>query len=314
MTAANALNNRDSEVSAAVSAKVKRKAAALGYVKNQYAASLASRKSNTISLILVNAYCPVSQEQETDINPFYGELILRFERAARIAGYRLDLYGGGEHDYVNFVLEQNAIAAVLVGSIDPKTSTKLSKQGIPILLLDFQKKIPRCINVYTDEVHGGFIAAEHLITKCGCRRLAFLGDTKKPAYTVPRLRRKGAKRACSKYGVEIVDLYHLTSFEDGRAAAGEVAMLGVDGVVTAADTLAAGLIEGLAKLKIPVPKKIRVVGYDNVLLSRTTRPALTTIDQGLGDKINAIIDVIKNGAPSAARVVIKPRLVVRDSA
>jgi LacI family transcriptional regulator len=311
-TVINVLRGRESEVSSETAIRVRRRADELGYVRNLTAASLVSRRAHAIALIIVRGYCPASPIEQADVNPFYGELILRLEHEARQAGYMLNLFGGDEADYVDFILQRNVDAAVLVGITRPELPNTVARQGVPVLLVDTVPSAPPHLFVRTDEQRGGALAAEHLIRR-GCRSVVFAGDTRQPPDTVPSLRLEGARRACAAHRVPLRESHHLTTYEDGRRAAPNIAKLKADGVVVAADILAAGLVHGLLDLGVRVPEDIAVVGYDNLLMARVIRPRLTTVDQGLGEKVSAIVDLIRNGAPGQGRVV-QPTLVVRESA
>ena len=311
-TVINVLKNRNSQVSPATITKVREKAAELGYVRNLAAAGLVSRRSHAIALVVTGAYNPLSEDQETDINPFYGELILRLENEARKAGYMLTLYGGGEDDYVNFVLERNLDVAILLGVRKPDLPRILARQGVPIILIDSSFRDPALSHVRTDEVLGGQLATNHLLS-LGRRSLGFLGSTHMSPESVCSLRLQGARQACAAAGIELREFGRLALFEEGLKAANEVAASGVTGVVAAADNLAAGLVCGLTASGRKVPEEIAVIGYDNVLLARTVNPTLTTIDQGLGEKVRAIMDLVKSGQAGVTKLV-QPRLVVRQSA
>lgn len=311
-TVINVLKGRDTEVSEATALRVRRRAGELGYVRNLTAASLVSRRSHAIALIVVNAYKPLNEEQEGDINPFYGDLILRLEHQARKRGYMLSLYGGSEEDYVDFILQRNVDAAILLGIRRPELPRTVARQGVPVLLIDSAIDDPHCIQVRTDEVRGGELAAEHLLAR-GCRPLMFVGNTRHPPQTMPSLRLKGAQNAATRQGVELHKTDCLATFEEGVRVAGQIAESGATGVFAAADNLAAGLITGLMDRGVRVPEDVAVVGYDNLLIARMIRPKLTTVDQKIGEKTRALLDLIENGRPGQKRI-IQPELVVRESA
>lgn len=311
-TVINVLKNRNTQASAATIQKVKQTAQALGYVRNLTAASLVSRRAHAIALVITGGYSPSSPESESDINPFYGELILRLEHEARRHGYMLSVFGGDESDYVNYVLERNLDAAVLLGIRKPDLPRILARQGIQVVLMDSAFQDPIFAHVRTDDLRGGELAAEHLLSR-GCRKIAFAGNTGMAPNAVPTLRLRGARLACERAGVPLLPFDLNAQFESGRAAAGDAIRSGADGIVAAADNLAAGLVRGLLEAGARVPEDVAVVGYDNLVIARTTQPALTTMDQGLGEKVRAVVDLIRTGRAGETRV-IAPTLVRRQSA
>lgn len=311
-TVSNVLKGKRSEVSEATIQKILATIERLGYVKNLTASSLSSRRSNMIGVIIVGAFNPDPAKDTPEINPFYGEFVFRLEHEARSRGYTLLLYAGREEKYVNFLLQRNVDAAVLVGLTRVDLRGVIARHDIPLILFDGLVDDDQVMNVRTNEERGGEISVQHLVAK-GRRRLAFLGDVPRNKTLIPSLRYAGARAACEKAGVPLHLVSRQTSFEDGLAAAGEIVERKIDGVVTAADVLAAGLIQGLKGANLRVPEDVAVIGYDNLLISKLVKPMLTTIDQGLDDKIQAVVDLVEKGDPGELRL-IEPRLVVRESA
>ncbi|MBN1269788.1 MAG: LacI family DNA-binding transcriptional regulator [Kiritimatiellae bacterium] len=311
-TVSNVLKGKLTEVSDATVERILKTVEQLGYVKNLTASSLSSRKSHLIAVITVGAFNPEPAKDVPSINPFYGEFVFRLEHEARARGYALVLYAGREEESLHFLLQRNVDAAVLVGITQGDARAVATCQDVPLVLFDGLVDTPHAMNVRGDEVRGGEISAQHLVAQ-GRRKLAFLGDVSERPLTIPALRFGGARRACESAGVPLELVWCETSFEEGERAAGKVNELGVDGVVTAADILAAGLMRGLARAGRAVPADVAVMGYDDLLVARLVKPALSTIDQRLDDKVTAVMDLIESGAPGDARV-IEPRLVVRESA
>ena len=87
----------------------------------------------------------------------------------------------------------------------------------------------------------------------------------------------------------------------------------LDGIVTSADVLAAGIVEGLKQQQVRIPDDVAVMGYDNLSVARMVTPALSTIDQELDKKVIAALDLVADGKPGEIRS-IEPRLVLRESA
>lgn len=312
-TVLNVLGKKTSEVSEAVAAKVLKKAEELGYVRNLTAASLAGKGSHAFALIMTRAYVPLTPAHETDINPYYGEFILRLEHEARKAGYMLSLFGGREEDYVNFVLQRNLDAAVLMGIHMPDLPRVIAQRGIPVILIDSAFEDPHYISVRTDDLKAGNLAAEHLVRR-GCTSVAYIGNTQQPPNSGPSLRLRGARETCQKAAVSFREFNHIATFEDGVNAASEVIAAGCRGVFAAADNLAAGLLHGLRAAGKQVPGDVAVVGYDNLLISRLSNPSLTTIDPGVGNKIKLIVDLIANDGKPGRTHRVEPTLILRESA
>lgn len=305
------LNNRMSEVSQGTAERVRLAVRQLGYVKNLTASALSGKTSNMIAVITIGAYHP--NGGDTEINPFFGEFLFRLEAEARRKGYALCLYGGREEEYVHFLLERYVDAAVLVGFSEWDLPGVLERQDLHLVLYDSFGDDDKRSHVRTDEVKGGALAAEHMISH-GRQRLVFLGDS--PAVqsgNIPANRYKGAQRFCDAAGVALQFIETPTTYGAGLKAAEAVVASGADAVVTTADILAAGLMEGLHSRGVTIPDDIAVMGYDNLPLAQHVRPKLSTIDQGLTDKVTAVMELVESGKPGGIRV-IEPTVVVRESA
>ncbi len=311
-TVLNVLGGRVAETSAETAERVSQKAKELGYVRNLTAAALTGRGSNAFALIITKAYQPLTPEQESDINPYYGEFIIRLEYEARKAGLTFSLFGGDEEDYLNFVLERNLDAAVLMGIHKIDLPRAIAQRGVPVILLDSAVHEEQAVSIRTNDLRAGEMAAMHLLSQ-GRRVLGFVGDIEQPPDAPPSLRRIGVQNVCREAGIDLIPLHCIATVEEGRRAATDIVRLGLNGVIAAADNLAAGIVSALPALGKHVPRDVAVVGYDNLLIARLAQPPLTTIDQGLGEKVRTIIAMIKEHKPGSIRL-IEPTLVVRESA
>lgn len=306
------LNGRRQEVSEQTAERVLRVVRELGYVKNLAAAALTGQKSRMIAVILPGMFDPQAGGDQP-INPFFGEFLIRLEAEARRRRYTVCFYSGREEDYVNFLLERNMDAAVLVGFSEWDLPGVLQRRDIRCVLYDSFGQDTVHSHVRTDEVKGGYLAAERLID-IGKRRLIFAGTQPiENSNNVPSARYRGAFKACEAAGATLTTLPVATSHEAGLAAAKQVVEAGADGVVCMADIIAAGLVEGLTRLGKSIPDEVAVMGYDNLPVCLYARPNLSTIDQGLALKIKSVMDLVEMPAPAQMRV-IDPTLVVRESA
>lgn len=91
-------------------------------------------------------------------------------------------------------------------------------------------------------------------------------------------------------------------------------------VATSTDLVAMGVLHAAHSLGVPVPERLSVVGFDDILIAAHTVPALTTLRMPIAEIVNhAVAKAVslarvpggEAGGPSLA--VFKPELVVRDS-
>jgi DNA-binding LacI/PurR family transcriptional regulator len=306
------LNGRTQEVSKQTAERVMRVVRELGYVKNLAAAALTGQKSRMLAVIMPGLFDPRSGAEQA-INPFFGEFLVRLEAEARARRYAVCFYSGREEDYVHFLLERSMDAAVLVGFSEWDLPGVLQRRDVRCILYDSFGQDTLHGHVRTDEVKGGYLAAERLMD-IGKRRIVFAGaQPTEQSNNVPSARYRGALKACQAASATLDRLEIATSYEAGVAAARSLVEMNADGVVCTADIIAAGLVEGLARLGKSIPDEMAVMGYDNLPVCTYTRPHLSTIDQGLRAKVHAVMDLVENPAPGDVRVV-DPVLVVRESA
>lgn len=305
------LNGRTTEVSRDTALRVTQAVRDLGYVKNLAAASLSGKKTRLIAVIIPGIG---GIAEGGELNPFYGEFIFRLEHIAREKGYGLCVHGGGEKDFVEFLIQRGVETAVLVGMPEWELPTELERNDIRCVLYDSFSDDAKYGQVRTDEIKGGYLAAERLID-IRKRNLVFAGEVKSNRMVdVVAMRMRGASRACEM--AEIDPIRHLSvevSYEAGAAAADKIIQMGADGVVATADIMAAGLMEGLQLRGVRIPEDVAVVGYDNLPICRFLRPRLTTIDQGLGEKVRAVMSMIESREQGLIKI-IGPNIVIRESA
>lgn len=308
------LNNRTSEVSTATAERVMKAVQEIGYIKNLAAASLSGQKSKLIAVIIPGIYEHETLTDEHEINPFYGEFIFRLEHEARSQGYALCVHGGMEKDYIRFLIQRNVDIAVLVGVSEAGLSATFDRENIYCILYDSFEEDIKHSHVRTNEMKGGYLAAERLID-IGRRKLVFAGDMQSGLVNdVNAMRYRGARKACEMAEAEPIEVLEVkTSYEEGVKAAEKIVKMKVTGVVAPADIIAAGILDGLQALNVRVPQDIAVVGYDNLPVSRLVRPRLTTIDQGLTEKVRAVVAMIRNREQGLIKVV-DPHIVIRESA
>lgn len=311
-TVINVLKGRTGEVSPAMAERISRTVERLGYVKNLTAASLSTRRSHLIGVIISGAFHQNEKTRSMDINPFYGDCIFRLEHAARARGFGLSLYAGEEAGALSFLLQRNHDAVLVLGVTSADLPEKIARHHVPQILFDSFVDRKDFTRVCGHEEQGSRLGARHLIER-GRRRLAFVGDvhTEWPNL-IPTIRYQAAAAECKKAGVALDIIQTSTSFQAGAEATERVVAGGFDGVLTAADVVAVGLVQGLRHAGVEVPGRVAVVGYDNLLVSRMCLPTLTTVDQHLDEKIRAALDLVQKPEPGKL-VKIEPSLVVRES-
>jgi DNA-binding LacI/PurR family transcriptional regulator len=172
--------------------------------------------------------------------------------------------------------------------------------------------------VDADNVHGGYIAAKHLLDR-GRRHIACLGGPLSLSSAADR--RSGFLQAHAEAGVTPGPYIELP-FRGGAPAAAAAQLLAdypeVDAIVAQSDALAAGAVQALASAGRAMPDEVAVVGYDDSATTTPAVPALTTVTQPIGQlaagAAKLIIDRLKTGEWGETPPLFPTQLVIRQSA
>ena len=188
---------------------------------------------------------------------------------------------GALHD----LARRDLVAGLLIISlpISDDEVAALERDRMPVVLVDAFH--PRLRRVVIDNVHGGELAARHLLAR-GHRRIGFVGDhpTNPYGFTSSEDRRSGFVAALERAGVA-----HDPQLErfglHGRVEAGELAaeLLALpdppSAIFAASDLQAIGVLKAAERLGARVPEDVAVIGFDDIDMAEIV--GLTTIRQPL---------------------------------
>lgn len=171
---------------------------------------------------------------------------------------------------------------------------RLLDHGVPTTLIEYPH--PELSSVEIDDVEGGKMATEYLLKK-GHTRIAFLGDTDLPEFSIHPVsqRLSGFRQTLQAAGVPLpgnfVRLAPYTQ-EQTREAAGQ--MLGLSqpptAIFAATDFQALGVLKAARQLGVKVPDELAVVGFDDLDLAEYVD--LTTIRQHLDESGRLAVEIL----------------------
>jgi DNA-binding LacI/PurR family transcriptional regulator len=88
-------------------------------------------------------------------------------------------------------------------------------------------------------------------------------------------------------------------------------------IVAVTDLMAMGVMNAIADAGLQVGADIAVVGFDDIPVTGYLRPSLTSVRQPIAEVgervVTMLIDLVRGERLSPAQVLLKPRLIVRDS-
>ena len=315
-TVSNVLNQPD-KVTEGTRERVLGSIAALGFVPHRAARALAAGTSRTIGFVIIDLG-----------NSFFLDMARGAEHEAQAAGLSVllansDIQAEKQRTYLDLFTEER-VAGVLLAPLPHGDAEvdRLRQLGMHVVLLNADASGAAC-TVTTDNEHGGYLAARHLI-ETGRRRLVFAGHPEMAVQVQDRY--DGARRAVAETnGAVSLDLLVTREVQvgDGRQIGHEILAMPEterpDGVVAAADLLALGVIQTLlTDSSLRPPDDIAITGYDNNRSAWSSIVPITTIDQP-GEQMGAtgtrlLLDEINRPDDHFhEHVHLKPRLIVRDS-
>jgi DNA-binding LacI/PurR family transcriptional regulator len=168
-------------------------------------------------------------------------------------------------------------------------------------------------SIGSDNLLGGRRATMHL-ARLGRKRMVFIGGTDPEA----EQRRRGYLDALKDSGLGVdPSLICRVEFEleSAEAAVARLLRRGVefDGIVAASDLIALGAMRALRREGVAIPQDVSIVGYDDMLLSRLSTPALSTIRQDTARAGKLLVANILDENIEDIPSLLGTELIIRES-
>ncbi|MCX7156669.1 MAG: LacI family DNA-binding transcriptional regulator [Rhodocyclales bacterium] len=305
-------------VGADVAARVLETAAALGYRPNRMAASLRTRRSHTIGVVLPDI-----------TNPVFPPILLGIEQVLAEAGYvALVANAGNEPTHQQYVVEQmlarqvDGLILATVTRRDPVVERCL-EQGVTVVTVNRTVgtggtggtgAVP---GVVSDDKAGMELTVAHL-TGLGHRHIAHI--TGPQNVSTGMLRKSGFVKAMQARGLEpVVVAGAAYTREAGKTACREILdrFPGITAVAAGNDLVAMGCYDALAEAGVRCPGDMSVVGHNDMPMVDMFSPPLTTIripHHCMGARAaRLVLDHIDGRHEGSPHVVLQPELIVRSS-
>lgn len=308
--------NGSSKVSPRTADQVREAIQALGFYPDTNARALGSGRSSLYGLII------------SDItNPFFPELVKAFEDIAVAHGQEV-LIANTDYDprrmehCVSRMLQRKVDGvAIMTSEMDERLVEVFSHRRVPLVFLD--TTAPGSFsNIRIDYDAGVALAMEHL-TGLGHKRIAFITG---PLWLhSARIRKQAFEAGLQHRAIHLPEA--MIQSGNHRADGGFAAMeriLAVSPAPTAVfcsnDLTAIGAMGAIGKHGLRIPGDISVIGYDDILLSAYTQPALTTLrisrTEIAATAFRSLFQERGHAPPQPApdhTHVLTPELITRDS-
>lgn len=292
--------------------RVRKVADELGYRPNLSAASLRTRQTMTLGVVMPRLTDSVAAVTCQAI-----------EEAARQAGYQMLLASPPDEmtpqiDSINLLLDRQVDGLILSNlhiPADPALQA-VDHRGVPVLLVSrhADSTLP---SVTIDNRRGGYLATEHLIA-LGHRRIGLVGSTSHTSAGNDRTR--GYLDALARAGIDPDPALIVAGQLDvaGGVDAGR-RLLALPERPTAVfatnDEAALGVLGVARDMGITVPEQLSVVGFNDIPLVAQLPVPLTTVQTPSADMgttaVARLLDLLADKPVESE--ILPVQLVVRDS-
>lgn len=309
----------NSLISAETTERIRAAAQEMGYQPSAAARSLKTNRSQVLGVI-VNSID----------DPFFSEILFGIEDTAQEGGYSLFIAASQrdpvrERKIVQTMLEQRTDGVIICSSsFGAEQGRQLLTYGFPIVVVNHQSAENFNFSIYHDDVDGSRQITQHLIS-LGHQRIAYLGNSLSGRTTQDRL--AGFQIEMQRAGLPVPEeyIYQVAGGDPQNGLDSMQYILSLPNRPTAIvcfnDMLAMGVLKGFSQAGIRVPEDISVTGFDNIIYSAFTTPALTTIDQpkrSIGmEAARLLLDLLNSDPEESSQTpkvkVLKGNLLVRCS-
>ena len=291
--------------------RVRAAAAELGYVPHAAARSLRAGHTGIVLLTV----------PEIVFGPLFSEFLNQMRTGLRAHGYTTVIYGtSGEEATARAwaELRPTAVISNLGSGLTAEGAELLRRSGTRTVLTIGDTQVPGTHFLKLDQTDVGATAARHLLA-AGHRRIGAVvpNDRALDWFSLPRL--DGVHAACAGQKGARIERLDLDYTEESAARlAARWRESGLTGLFAYNDEFALLLLSAFQDAGLRVPEDVALVGADDLMFARLTRPRLTTVRQQLpdGNKLAELIDrlVRHPDTPAESHDLGSAHIVVRDSA
>ncbi len=296
--------------------KVLKIAKELNYYPNVIARGLATKKSNSIGVIVPNL-----------ASSFVVRVLQGIKSTNRDIEYTVQLFdtvGQKETEtqlFQRLARERRIDGVILISStVTDEELNVFGEESVPSIVV--ARHCEYLDSVYVNNELGATDATDYLIGK-GHTRIACVITEKNGVPTKERL--EGYRKSLGQHGIafreELVFAVDDDTMSNGIEVFHRIHELEpkVTAVfVPAGDMVAIGLIKEAKKKGVKVPDELAVVGFDDIPAAEVVEPSLTTVRQPkleMGDyAINMIVDKIEGREAGVKHKELPTKFIIRESA
>ncbi len=286
----------------------------LNYIPNRAARSLASRRTNSVAVVVPESTSKVFAD------PFFATLVEGIAQTLVETKYTLNLIVSSEarpEKTRSYLLGGNVDGALVVSHHSGDNSWTRISDSLPVVFAGrpFRGESDSYY-VEVDNQAAAERATQHLI-EIGRTSIATIAGPQDMYPGIDRLRGWETALRSARLDTSLVEFGDFTQ-ASGRAAMHKLLDRGqkIDGLFTANDQMAAGAYSVLAERNVTIPGDIAVVGFDDDSFATSVTPSLTTIHHPIVEMGHRMADILLSlieGGPAERVNRLPTSLVVRDS-
>ncbi len=304
--------NKNGFVSEKTASLIENACKKLNYVPNSIARSLRSKKTNTIALIM-----------PTIENLFFPKLAAEIEEICLEKGYKLIICNTKEDEelekiYIEYLREGTVDGAIVSSIMNVPyyegIRSQIGRENFPLVMLDRipQGNVKEFYSSVTSDHYGGAKLAVQCLIDAKCDYLYHVTEDRD--LEILNLRRQAFVETSLFNKVE----HEVLTYEEFiNINLEEVVKEKNVGVFVWNDMTAADVMEDCQNKKIKIPNDLKIVGYDDLIITRYVRPKLTSIRQPLGElgtiAAQLLFDIIDDKSTGYENIIVDNYLIERDS-
>lgn len=284
-----------------------------GYVPNLGARNLVMKKNNSIGIFLLN----FPEKREDRLFYYYTELFEEIMFQAKENGYTLLFYTDRDRSeakisYADYCRENNLKSAIFLGMSysDPNLEELKNLKDTQVIMFD--RDIDGEYNRIISDSSSGIDQMLDYFKKNNLKRVAVVkGTMDSKISTLSKI--ETLENLKDRYGIE-TNFYQGNFYrESGYNIGKKIDAERYDVIFAMNDAMAIGVMEGLKERNIKIPEEIKIVGYDNLLVTDYNTPKLATIAHNNKGITEALFELIKSSAKNEKRV-IETEFIPKESA
>ncbi|MGT2742434.1 LacI family DNA-binding transcriptional regulator [Streptococcus plurextorum] len=317
-TASRVINGEaNKSASVAVQNRVWEAVRALSYVPNKAAQDLKRKKTSQDSSDKT-VTCIFSRTADTQNDPFFSEIARMLETELLKRGYVMKLVFSAYHlsgqELDRLLRDGITSGVVILGKIEEHHVDIIKRYAKYIVYTGVNQLRFPIDQVICDGYEAGWQAMAHL-EKLGFNDIYYVGEVKQEVrFTVfcDYIRKMGIK---NQHKVIECDFAASSAYSAMKKALENG--IKPKAIFCGNDVTALGVIKALREVNLTIPKDVSIVSIDDIEMAQYADPMLTTVrvDRELLGKYtaNAIINRIENGNDVPVKVVLPPKLIIRES-